>query len=91
MVVPFLVVTDVCEELLRDLLLTQLVVHGDQQALGLGVDVAHLHAALVVEEHIVSLPRRVHAHVELLVLETRTHTRVITQPKDSVCSVYELI
>lgn len=51
-----------------DCILSQLLVHAHQKLLGLGVDVTNVHAALVVEEHIVALTRGIDADVELLLL-----------------------
>lgn len=73
----FLLVRDVRKELLRHLVFTQLLVHADQQPLGRGIHVTHLHPSLVVEEDVVALAGGVDAHVKLLLLrraERRRHT-----------------
>lgn len=57
-----------CEELLCDLVLAQLVAHGDQQPLGFGVHITHIHSSLMMEKHMVTLTRGVDANIELLLL-----------------------
>lgn len=68
MSVLFLVIGNVCEELLFDLGVAQFVVHGDGQPLGLGVHITHLHSAFVVEKYVVGLARGIDANVKLLIL-----------------------
>lgn len=68
MSILFLVLRNVCEELLCDLVLTQLVIHCDHQPLGLGIHVANLHSPLVVEKHMVALARGINTHIKLLLL-----------------------
>ena len=67
----FLVLGDMGEQLFLDGLLCDLLVHTHQQLLRLSVHVSHIHTALVVEQHIVALPRGVDAHVKLLFLNDK--------------------
>lgn len=66
--VLFLIIRNMCEELLCDLVIAQLVIHRDHQPLGLGVHVTHLHSSLVVEKHMVALTCGINAHIKLILL-----------------------
>lgn len=67
--VLFLLIRNLCEELLRHLILTQLVIHSDHQPLGLGIHVTDLYPSLVMEEHMVALSCSINTHVKLLLLD----------------------
>lgn len=67
--VLFLLVRNMCEELLCHLILTQLVIHSHHQPLGLGIHVTNLYPSLVMEEHMVAFSCSINTHVKLLLLE----------------------
>lgn len=90
--VLFLLIWNVWEELLRDLLLAQLLVHRNQQPLSLGVHVTHLHASLVVEKHMVAFSCGINTHIELLLLgDANTRIRVNTFSLRTVALGFSLI
>lgn len=53
---------------------SQLLVHTDQQLLGFGIHVAHVHTPLVVEEDIVPFSGGIDADIELLRLSWEEDT-----------------
>lgn len=80
MSILFFILRNVCEELLCDLVFTQLVIHCDHQPLRLGIHVANFHSPLVVEKHMVALACGINTHIKLLLLsvegkykDTQTH------------------
>lgn len=78
----FLVVGDVSQQLFLHRLFSDLFIHRDQQLLGLGVHISHIHPSLMVKQHIVALPGGVDTDVELLLLNNghmSIHTSFFTR------------
>lgn len=68
----FLLLRDVCEQVLGHRGQREFLVHADHQALRFGVDVPDVHTSFVMEKHMISLTCGVDTHVKLLLLRTKS-------------------
>jgi hypothetical protein len=53
------------QQVFLDVLGIQLLIHTNEQLLGFGIHIAHIHSPLVVEQHIVPFPGSIDTHIEL--------------------------